>query len=191
MQSGQTMILTILAFGINKVLYNNKNYKLYLVIIAILTFGIILWLEATGHFDDKLYSMLFLLKKSPLFFQIFPDISCFMFGCSLTSTAIISIVKTQSNFIDLISFTDNGYLSAFLAFGSLFYVTYFFYCFSILKLKLRIVIKKELFIGALVIGATIIHYPIGFGAGIYALFLMNFYVKYHSKGTIKDRQLSQ
>jgi hypothetical protein len=184
LQSGQTIILATLAFSVDRLVYNNKNKIQFILVISIIITGIIFWLEATGHFDEKLYSMWYLLKNSTMFFQIFPDSSCFIFGCSLSGSEIMSVARTQANFIKYIAFTDNGYLSSFLAFGMLFYVVYILYCFSILKLNLIIVVKKALFSGSLVIGATIIHYPIGFGAGIYALFLMNFYVKYHTKSTI-------
>jgi hypothetical protein len=179
LQSGQTIILSGFAFFVAFII-GKKNIFMPMAILFLFLLPILfLWLSSVGHFDDKQYSMLYIFMNSFEFLFIFPNSECFLFGCSLNNTEILELASSQDGFNENIAYTDNGFISSPLAFGAMFYVVYFIFCFSIFKLKNHSNTKATLSVGSFVLGATIIHYPIGFGAGLYALFLMNFYYLYH------------
>ena len=179
LQSGQTIILSLFAFFVAFSIGKKNIFMPMAILFLFLLPFLFLWLSSVGHFDDKQYSMLYIFMNSLGFLFIFPNSECFLFGCSLNSSDIMALASSQDGFKENIAYTDNGFISSFLAFGAMFYVVYLIFCFSIFKLKNHSNTKATLFIGSFVLGATIIHYPIGFGAGLYALFLMNFYYLYH------------
>lgn len=179
MQSGQTIILSLFAFFAAFSIGKKNIFMPMAILLLFLLPFLFLWLSSVGHFDDKQHSMLWILMNSFEFLFIFPSSECFLFGCSLSATEIMGLASSLDGFKQNIAYTDNGFISSFLAFGAIFYVVYGIFCFSILKLKNHSNTKATLFISSFVLAATIIHYPIGFGAGLYALFLMNFYYLYH------------
>jgi hypothetical protein len=179
MNSGQTIILAITAYFLDINLFKKTYFTKKLVFFGIFIPIFIFWVSNVGHLADNPLSMDYIVLESLKFFTLFPDSSCFIMGCSLNGAEIHLLASDSIGFKPVVPYTDSGYIAALLSLGAGFMIVYFAFCLSINKLSINHLYRKSLFILSFTVGATVIHYPVGFGSSIYALYLMSFYVIYH------------
>ncbi|MBU2510533.1 hypothetical protein KJ966_04315 [bacterium] len=199
LNGGQAIIATICSILVYEWLKSNSSGRIIIVllILPVMAFLMLTWFNTQNYLNSQNMSSAYTVIDNTLItLKYFPSLSCYLWGCSLSPNEIFEVLENAPGFSSEIqnsgiSFLgiDNGLIGFLLSFGALYLMLYFIGIVALIRLKVDI---KYEFIAILTFQfMTIVHYPIGWGSGVFAFVFLNliyvrwYYSNLHKKNKYK------